>query len=107
MAAARRFAEAAWKGPRECNQGGYAYAKAGVILDDTLPVMQRPLTLFDPVDDAHSPALMDALDAVNNRPGKKTLVIAREGFRGRTAMRQQYRSPRYTTWISDVPVIRG
>jgi len=52
------------------------------------------LTLFD-TPDTRSPKLMTALDAVNNRYGKKSLVIAREGFTGRTAMRQQYQSPRY------------
>lgn len=104
--AARRCAEAAWRGPRNCNQGGYAYAKAGIMIDDLLPTEQRPLTLFDEVD-SRSPELMVALDAVNDRFGKKSLVLAREGFRKRSAMRQSFRSPRYTTRISDVPIIRG
>ena len=42
VAAARRCAEAAWRGPIEQNQGGYAYAKAGVMLDDLLPIAERP-----------------------------------------------------------------
>ena len=106
VTATRRCAEAAWKGPKNQNQGGYAYAKSGVMLDDLLPVAKRPLTLFEPCQ-PRSPELMSALDAVNNRFGKKSLVIAREGFKNRSGMRQQYRSPRYTTRISDVPVIRG
>jgi len=106
VAAARRCAEAAWRGPREGNQGGHEYAKAGVMLDDLLPVAQRPLPLFDDPE-PRSPALMDALDAVNGRYGKKSLVLAREGFAKRAVMRQQFRSQRYTTRISDVPVIRG
>ena len=105
VAAARRYAEAAWKGPINQNQTGYAYAKAGVMLDDLLPIAERPLTLFEP-HEPRSPELMRALDAVNDRFGKKSLVIAREGFKNRSGMRQQYRSPRYTTRISDVPVIR-
>jgi len=106
VSAARRCAESAWKGPLPQNLGGYEYAKAGVMLDDLLPIAQRPLTLFDETE-TRSPKLMAALDAVNGRYGKKNLVIAREGFTGRTAMRQEFRSPRYTTRISDVPVIRG
>ena len=106
VSAARRCAESAWKGPLPQNLGGYAYAKADVMLDDLLPIAQKPLTLFDTTD-TRSPQLMAALDAVNDRFGKKSLVIAREGFTGRTAMRQEFRSPRYTTRISDVPVIRG
>ena len=104
VSAARRSAEASWKGPRDSNQGGYEYAKAGVMLDDLLPIAQRPLTLFDEVE-TRSPELMAALDAVNGRFGKKSLVLAREGFQKRASMRQQSRSPRYTTRISDVPVI--
>lgn len=76
------------------------------MLDDLLPVAQRPLTLFDPIE-SRSPDLMAALDAVNGRYGKKSLVLAREGFAQRASMKQQFRSPRYTTRISDVPVIRG
>jgi len=106
VAAARRCAESAWRGPRDSNQAGYEYAKAGVMLDDLLPLAQRPLTLFDDPE-PRSPALMDALDAVNGRYGKKTLVLAREGYAKRAVMRQQFRSPRYTTRIADVPVIRG
>ena len=106
VSAARRCAESAWKGPLPQNIGGYEYAKAGVMLDDLLPIAQKPLTLFDEAE-TRSPQLMAALDAVNDRFGKKSLVIAREGFKGRTAMKQEFRSPRYTTQISDVPVIRG
>lgn len=106
IAAARRCAEAAWKGPRECNEGGFEYAKAGVMLDDLLPISKHPLTLFEPLE-ARSPELMAALDAVNDRYGKKTLLIAQEGFSKRTAMKQRNRSPRYTTRISDVPIIRS
>lgn len=76
------------------------------MLDDLLPIAQRPLTLFDPID-KRSPELMAALDAVNGRYGKKSLVLAREGFKKRSTMRQDFRSPRYATRISDVPVIRG
>jgi DNA polymerase V len=103
--ATRRCAEAAWRGPRNQNQGGYAYTKSGVMLDDLLPIAERPRTLFEPLEQ-RSPELMSALDAVNNRFGKKSLVLAREGFQKRTSMRQQFRSPRYTTRISDVPVIK-
>jgi len=105
VGAVRRCAEAAWRGPRDMNQGGFEYAKAGVMLDDLLPTAERPRTLFEPMEQ-RSPELMSALDAVNNRFGKKSLVLAREGFQKRTSMRQQFRSPRYTTRISDVPTIR-
>ena len=106
VGAARRCAEAAWHGPKDINQGGFEYAKSGIMLNDLLPVSERPRTLFEPIEQ-RNPELMSALDAVNSRFGKKSLVLAREGFQRRTYMRQQFRSPRYTTRISDVPVIRS
>ena len=103
VAAARRGAEAAW--PR---RGGerFGYTKAGVVLEDLLPEAERPATLFD-APRPGSAALMTALDAVNDRFGRKTLVLASEGFERSWALRAEHRSPRYTTRISDLPVVRG
>ncbi len=75
VAAARRGTEAAW--PRR-DAERFAYTKAGVILDDLLPKAERPLTLFD-TPRPGSDALMGALDAVNSRFGRNTLVLASEG----------------------------
>lgn len=99
--AATRCARAAW--PKD--QRGYGYTKAGVILDDLLSEEERPLTLFDRPRE-RSADLMKALDEVNDRHGKKTLVLASEGFRRSWALRSEHRSPRYTTRISDLPVVR-
>lgn len=56
--------------------------------------------LFEP-DRPRDTRLMDGLDAINNRLGKKTLVLAREGFAGEWPAR---RSPlaRYTTRINGI-----
>lgn len=62
--AAKRCAESGWKGIKSGN--GYAYSKAGIILDDLLPVEDKPLTLFTNTKTS-SPALMKALDSVNDR----------------------------------------
>ncbi len=82
----------------------YAFTKAGVMLDDLLPFEDRPRTLFDVP--RGSPALMSALDKVNARFGKKTLVLASEGMSRSWQLRSEYRSPRYTTRISDLPVVK-
>ena len=75
VAAARRCARAAWP---KSGAVGYAFTKAGVLLDDLLPLEDRPRTLFDAP--RRSPDLMAALDAVNDRFGKKTMVLASEGM---------------------------
>jgi DNA polymerase V len=98
--AARHCAEAAWP-----KIGSFGFTKAGIILDDLLPLEDRPRTLFEEPREA-SAALMGALDAVNDRFGKKTMVIASEGMRRSWALRSDHRSPRYTTRIADLPVVR-
>ena len=50
--------------------------------------------------------LTDALDAINDRFGKKTMVLAREGFAGEWRLRADHRSPRYTARISELPTVR-
>lgn len=99
VAAAKRCALAAWP-----KFGSYGFTKAGVMLDDLLPIEDRPRTLFD--TPRGSPELMAALDAVNTRFGKKTMVLASEGMKRSWQLRADYRSPRYTTRLSDLPVVR-
>ena len=100
----RACVEACWP-----KQGGpYDFAKSGVMLDDLVAEADRPRTLFDMADagGGRSPAVMAALDAVNARFGKKTMVLAAEGTQQAWKMRAEHRSPRYTTRISDLPVVR-
>ncbi|RLQ84976.1 Y-family DNA polymerase [Notoacmeibacter ruber] len=100
--AALRCAARAWKGDRDHN--GYAYTKAGVILDDLVVADKAPRLLFPP-DRPRDARLMGALDAVNDRFGKKTLVLASEGYKRSWALRADHRSPRYTTRLSDLPTV--
>lgn len=101
VAAAKRCALAAWP---KISDRAYAFTKAGVMLDDLLPLDDRPRTLFEAPQ--RSPALMTALDAVNSRFGKKTMVLASEGMSRSWQLRADHRSPRYTTRLSDLPVVR-
>lgn len=101
--AARMCVEKAWKGDRGGN--GYAYAKAGVILDDLLKEGEAPQLLFD-FERPRDARLMAALDAVNDKFGKKRMVLGSEGFRRSFEAKAEMRSPRYTTRLSEVPVVR-
>ena len=100
--AARRCAQAAW--PKGEGQA-YGFTKAGIMLADLIRFEDRPLTLFD-VEKPRSAALMSALDQVNSRFGKKTLVLASEGMKRPWQLRSDHRSPRYTTRLTDLPVVR-
>jgi DNA polymerase V len=75
VAAAKRCAMAAWA---KIGADRYAFTKVGVMLDDLLLIEDRPKTLFDAPP--REPALMTALDAVNQRFGKKSMVLASEGI---------------------------
>jgi DNA polymerase V len=100
--AARRCAQAAWpKGEGQV----FGFTKAGIMLADLIRFEDRPLTLFE-VEKPKSAALMSALDQVNNRFGKKTLVLASEGMKRPWQLRSDHRSPRYTTRLTDLPVVR-
>jgi DNA polymerase V len=102
--AVRACVEASW--PKQ--SGPYAFAKSGIMLDDLVAEADRPRTLFDVADEGRgrSAAVMAALDAVNARFGKKTMVLASEGTSRAWSMRAEHRSPRYTTRIPDLPVVR-
>ena len=100
--AARLCAEAAW--PRD-KTIEYGFTKAGVMVNDLLPIADRPQTLFDRSDTAPSAAMI-ALDKINDRFGKKTMVLASEGMKQSWQLRADHRSPRYTTRLSDLPVVR-
>jgi DNA polymerase V len=94
---------------------GYRYAKAGVMLLGlrSHTVKQAELDLGD---DATTQAqkqdrLMRAMDAVNDRFGKGTLTVASNGvYRANESpspwqMKQNRRSPRYTTRWNELMVI--
>jgi DNA polymerase V len=99
VAAARRCIEAAWR-------DGFAYAKAGVILDDLRRREDAPRTLFE-APDPRAAALMRAMDEVNAKYGRNTVFPAAMGIRRSWRQRADHRSPRYTTRLSDLPVLRA
>ncbi len=99
IAAARRGAERAWR-------DGYAYTKAGIMLDDLVAADMRPRTLFED-DTGKRDRLMSALDEINGRYGKWTAVTASQGFRREWKLRSEMRSPAWTTSIAEVPTVRA
>lgn len=99
VARARSLAERRWR-----RDGAHAYVKAGVMLDDLVAEDLRPRTLFEDGDDRRR-RLMAAIDGINDRHGRWTVVPAVQGFRREWRMRAENRSPRWTTRIAEVPVV--
>jgi nucleotidyltransferase/DNA polymerase involved in DNA repair len=99
IAAARHCAERAWR-------NGYAYTKAGIMLDDLTSAADRSRTLFEGDSDRRD-KLMAAIDDVNGRFGKFTVVTAGQGFKRQWRLRSDMRSPAWTTSIAEVPIVRA
>ncbi|WP_028577976.1 Y-family DNA polymerase [Desulfomicrobium escambiense] len=93
---------------REIHKPGYKYQKAGVILLDLAPAGQRQLSFLEPSGEEKTrrDALMRVMDRVNTMHGQGTLTLAASGLgRKEWHMRQERRSPRYTTSWAELPVV--
>ena len=102
---------AAVAGLKAIYRPGFNLAKAGVMLMDLQPdtVQQGELNL-EADDVPQRGTLMQALDALNDRYGKGTVHMASAGLAGERrawAMRQERRTPAYTTCWADMPVVRA
>jgi DNA polymerase V len=86
---------------------GFHYQKCGVMLLDLCPATQMQADLFDTRDHAREAWLMRALDSLNADHGARTVRVGNNGGkRPAWAMRQAFRSPRYTTNWRELPVVR-
>lgn len=101
----RAFCRAALHGLRRIYRPGHAYQKVGVMLTGIIASSHRNATLFDDAPARQrSQALMTTLDRINRKMGNGTLKLLGEGIDQRWAMRNEHRSPRYTTeWDELIP----
>lgn len=92
----------------------FLYAKAGVMLLELQPdsVQQGELDL-EAAEQGGGPdkgKLMGAMDLLNRRYGRGTVLVASTGLEGdrrRWSMKQERRTPQYTTRWEDMPVVRA
>lgn len=104
---------AALTGLKAIYQPGYKLAKAGVMLLDLIPdtLVQGELGFEEAVPEQRDRIrLMVAMDQVNERFGKRTLLLGSSGIEQGAdtwGMKQVRRTPRYTTDWRDVPVARA
>jgi len=83
---------------------GYRYKKAGVVVMNITPEDKRQITLFENSDPRHH-ELMKAVDYLNKYIGDHKVKLATQDLNRTWKMKQNNLSPRYTTRISDIPVI--
>lgn len=102
----------ALRGLRAIWKPGHRIHKAGVILLDLQDAAreQGELALEDDASRAGSGRLMAALDGLNDRYGRGTVQLASAGLGGDArswTMKQQWRTPQYTTRWDHLPVARA
>ncbi len=102
--------QGAVKGLRGIYKPGFDYAKAGVMLLDigSAGVVQGELDLF--TDREERSELMTAIDSINSKFGKGAIRVASAGAgekKREWQMRQELRTPRYTTCLADIPIARA
>lgn len=99
---------AATRGISQIYEPGYQLSKAGVMLLDLSPAAMQQASLLDESNfyaRDHSP-LMEAMDHLNARYGKGTVGMASALQESGWGMRQDRRTPRYTTELNDIPIAR-
>lgn len=107
------LADAALKGVRHIYESGFQLAKAGVMLLDLVPdtFVQSELAWAEtPNDSRDRNKLMRAMDSVNERFGKRTVLLGSSGLSQGAdtwGMRQLRMTPSYTTKWSDAPTVRA
>jgi DNA polymerase V len=91
---------------RQLYQEGYQYHRAGVFLQELVPDSHRQLHLFAPNEGfTQQQAIGELVDRINQRFGHETIWYAAAGRTPGWKMRQEHRSPRYTTRIDELPLV--
>ncbi|MDF1684216.1 MAG: Y-family DNA polymerase [Legionellaceae bacterium] len=84
---------------------GYAYKKVGVYLDEITSEHQQQLDIWREAP-KFSDTLMQTYDHINRRFGSSGVRIASSGFNQVEISKRQWRSPKYTTCWSDLPIVK-
>ena len=85
---------------------GYGYKKAGIMLSEITSAEQQQGDLLAP-QVAQDDKLMGALDSLNERYGRGTVKLSAQGTSQLWQMRQDSKSPAYTTDWNGLPAVRG
>ena len=102
----KHIVRAAIGGVKEAYREGFKFKRAGVMLLDLVDAAHAPRSLFDhhdPKDDK----LIEAFDQINRRQGPGSINFGTAGQASAWHSASAYRSPRYTTEWSDIPVVKA
>lgn len=85
---------------------GYAYKKAGVIVMGITPANTQQISLFENSNPKHKP-LMEVVDRLNQTLGQQKIKLGGQDLKRTWKMRQERLSPKYTTRLSDVILVKA
>ncbi len=103
----RLLAELVLKGLCLIFRGGFRYKKAGVQFMALSGVEQRQLDWLNPGDSERSRALMAAVDGINRGMGRNAVRWGLPTDAGQWRMRQEQRSPRFTSTWEELKVVKA
>lgn len=86
-------------------QKGVKYKRAGVIVMGLEQTTNQQLNMFYNQDPKHQP-LMQTIDYLNTKYAKHKIKLASQDLQRTWKMRQERLSPRYTTNINDIIVVK-
>lgn len=93
-------------GLKQIFRPNFNYAKAGVMLSELVPAEGVQIDLFSQGQvSLKSNELMSAIDKINRKMGKESIKLASEGFKRPWKMKQENRSPSYTTRWENIPKV--
>ncbi|RAJ12132.1 Y-family DNA polymerase [Olleya aquimaris] len=84
---------------------GIKYKRAGVIVSGLVPVNNYQLNIFESENPKHVP-LMQSIDRLNSKFRGDKIKIGNQDLQRTWKMRQERLSPKYTTNINDIIVVK-
>ena len=86
---------------------GFLYKKAGVYVSEIVPRSQVQLSLFSSKDRGKEKQLHDAMDKINTLMGRDKVRYAAAGISRKWKLRQEKKSPCYTTNVNELLRIKN
>ena len=102
----RQLVNVALWGLKKIYKSNFKYAKAGIMLSELVPAEGVQIDLFSQSQGSlKSDELMATMDRINQKMGKASIKLASEGFNKPWKMKQDSKSPCYTTKWEEIPAV--
>ena len=99
------ISEQAVQAVKQIFKKGIKYKRAGVIVSGLVPTNSHQLQMFEKENPKHKP-LMHTIDHLNTKYADYKIKLGNQDLKRTWKMRQERLSPRYTTNINDIIVVK-